>query len=187
MLFIFSMPVSIRHLWQHKTVVFLHWCLIRAVLMPTVKLFTTLAFSFERRQRKPLLSVQADQERAQRPRRQRRSPQAEHHPRPAGAKPSGRGVARPVSVQPVPQPLQRITRRIARIVPRSVQSDARSGGPAQPAAGVGLRKFGRRRNRKWRFGGDGRTDAAPAEVLAVREYQRVTVSLNFSSSPTVIS
>ncbi len=28
MLFIFSTPVSIRHLWQLKTVVFLHWCLI---------------------------------------------------------------------------------------------------------------------------------------------------------------
>ncbi len=28
MLFIFSTPVLIRHLWQHKTVVFLHWCLI---------------------------------------------------------------------------------------------------------------------------------------------------------------
>jgi hypothetical protein len=28
MLFIFSMPVLIRHLWQPKTVVFLHWCLM---------------------------------------------------------------------------------------------------------------------------------------------------------------
>ncbi len=28
MLFIFSTPVFIRHLWQLKTVVFLHWCLI---------------------------------------------------------------------------------------------------------------------------------------------------------------
>ncbi len=27
MLFIFSTPVLIRHLWQLKTVVFLHWCL----------------------------------------------------------------------------------------------------------------------------------------------------------------
>ncbi len=33
MLFIFSTPVLIRHLWQLKTVVFLHWCLIRAVLL----------------------------------------------------------------------------------------------------------------------------------------------------------
>ena len=30
MLFIFF-NTSVRHLWQHKTVVFLHWCLIRAV------------------------------------------------------------------------------------------------------------------------------------------------------------
>ncbi len=29
----FSTPVLIRHLWQLKTVVFLHWCLIRAVLL----------------------------------------------------------------------------------------------------------------------------------------------------------
>jgi hypothetical protein len=33
MLFIFSTPVLIRHLWQLKTVVFLHWCLIYAVLL----------------------------------------------------------------------------------------------------------------------------------------------------------
>ncbi len=32
MSFIFSTPVLIRHLWQHKTVVFIHWCLICAVL-----------------------------------------------------------------------------------------------------------------------------------------------------------
>jgi hypothetical protein len=37
MLFIFSTPVLIRHLWQLKTVVFLHWCLICPVLsMPTM-------------------------------------------------------------------------------------------------------------------------------------------------------
>ncbi len=30
----FSMPVLIKHLWQLETVVFLHWCLIRAVLLP---------------------------------------------------------------------------------------------------------------------------------------------------------
>ncbi len=30
MLLIFSTIVLIRHLWQFKTVVFLHWCLIRA-------------------------------------------------------------------------------------------------------------------------------------------------------------
>ncbi len=33
MLFIFSTPVLIRYLWQLKTVVFLHWCLICAVLL----------------------------------------------------------------------------------------------------------------------------------------------------------
>ncbi len=37
MLFIFSMPVFIRHLWPHKTVVFMHWCLIRAVLLHSTK------------------------------------------------------------------------------------------------------------------------------------------------------
>jgi hypothetical protein len=31
-LFIFSTPVLIRHLWQLKTVVFLHWCLMCVVL-----------------------------------------------------------------------------------------------------------------------------------------------------------
>ncbi len=30
MLFIFSTPVLIRHLWQLKTVVFLYWCKIHA-------------------------------------------------------------------------------------------------------------------------------------------------------------
>ena len=33
MLLIFSTPVLIRHLWQLKTVVFLHWCLICAALL----------------------------------------------------------------------------------------------------------------------------------------------------------
>ncbi len=33
MLFIFSIPGLIRHLWQLKTVVFLHWCLICAILL----------------------------------------------------------------------------------------------------------------------------------------------------------
>ncbi len=40
MLFIFSTPVLIRHLWQLKTVFFLHWCLIFAVLL--VSLCSTL-------------------------------------------------------------------------------------------------------------------------------------------------
>ncbi len=30
-MFIFTTPVLIRHLWQLKTVVFLHWCLICSV------------------------------------------------------------------------------------------------------------------------------------------------------------
>jgi hypothetical protein len=30
---IFSTPVLIKHQWQLKTVVFQHWCLIRAVLL----------------------------------------------------------------------------------------------------------------------------------------------------------
>jgi hypothetical protein len=33
MLFIFSTPVLIRHLWQLKTIVFLRWCLICTVLL----------------------------------------------------------------------------------------------------------------------------------------------------------
>ena len=32
----FSTPVLIRHLWQLKTIVFLHWCLIRAILLVPV-------------------------------------------------------------------------------------------------------------------------------------------------------
>ncbi len=36
MLLIFSMPVLIRHLWQLKTFVFLHWCLINALLLGCV-------------------------------------------------------------------------------------------------------------------------------------------------------
>jgi hypothetical protein len=33
MLFILSIPVLIRHLWQLNTVVFQHWCLICAILL----------------------------------------------------------------------------------------------------------------------------------------------------------
>ncbi len=32
MLFIFSMPVLIRHLWQLKSDVFLHWCIKCSIL-----------------------------------------------------------------------------------------------------------------------------------------------------------
>jgi hypothetical protein len=40
MLFIFSTPVLIKHLRQFKTIVFLHWCLICALLflkLPKIK------------------------------------------------------------------------------------------------------------------------------------------------------
>ncbi len=37
MLFIFSTPVLIRHLWQLKTVVFLYLCLIHTVLFQIFK------------------------------------------------------------------------------------------------------------------------------------------------------
>ncbi len=33
---IFSTPVLTRHLWQLKTVLFLHWWLIHAVLLPLI-------------------------------------------------------------------------------------------------------------------------------------------------------
>ncbi len=39
MLFIFSTPVLIRHLWQLKTVDFLHWCLIRALPLKYLEFF----------------------------------------------------------------------------------------------------------------------------------------------------
>ncbi len=37
MFFILSTPVLIRHLWQLKTVVFLHWCLICTVPLAAAK------------------------------------------------------------------------------------------------------------------------------------------------------
>jgi hypothetical protein len=39
MLYIFSTPVLIIYPWQLKTVVFLHWCLIHAVLLTNVLKF----------------------------------------------------------------------------------------------------------------------------------------------------
>ncbi len=36
----FSTPVLIKHLWQLNTVVFLHWDLIRAVLLGEVAIHT---------------------------------------------------------------------------------------------------------------------------------------------------
>ncbi len=46
MLFIFSTPEFIRHLWQLKTVVFLHWCLMCAVHMFIVQATGGGRFSF---------------------------------------------------------------------------------------------------------------------------------------------
>jgi hypothetical protein len=45
MLFIFSTPELIRNLWQLKTGVFLHWCIIRAV--PLGKFYPCLMFPGE--------------------------------------------------------------------------------------------------------------------------------------------
>jgi len=39
---LFSTPVLIRHLWQLKTAVFLHWCLIRVVLFNQLMFFANL-------------------------------------------------------------------------------------------------------------------------------------------------
>ena len=39
----FSTLELLRHLWQHKTVVFLHWCLIRALLLVPPSLLTFTA------------------------------------------------------------------------------------------------------------------------------------------------
>ncbi len=46
MLFIFSTPVLVRHLWQLKTVVFLHWCLIRADLLSFCQLAISYTYHF---------------------------------------------------------------------------------------------------------------------------------------------
>jgi hypothetical protein len=34
---VFSTPVFIRHLWQLKTVFFMHWCLLCAVLLALIE------------------------------------------------------------------------------------------------------------------------------------------------------
>jgi hypothetical protein len=46
MFFIFSTPELIRNLWQLKTAVFLHWCLICALPLKRIKL--TPVFRFQR-------------------------------------------------------------------------------------------------------------------------------------------
>ncbi len=77
MLFIFSTPVIIRHLWQLKTIVFLHWCLIRTVLLhetinlvPKKKMnqYLGLARHHLRRHRRPLQCLLPRHLRLQRPR-----------------------------------------------------------------------------------------------------------------------
>ncbi len=47
MLLIFSTLVFIRHLWQFKTVVFLHWCLIRALPLTSFLCFVAQWFSMQ--------------------------------------------------------------------------------------------------------------------------------------------
>ncbi len=53
MVFIFSTPVLIRHLWQLKAVGFLHWCLICAVLL---NIFSS-QLNFENPNDKPTLAA----------------------------------------------------------------------------------------------------------------------------------
>ncbi len=45
MKFIFSIPVLTRHLWQSKTVVFLHWCLLCTVPLSFFNQCATLFLS----------------------------------------------------------------------------------------------------------------------------------------------
>jgi hypothetical protein len=42
MFFNFSTPVLIRHLWQLKTVVFLHWCLKLSVVLAMFFFYNTV-------------------------------------------------------------------------------------------------------------------------------------------------
>ncbi len=56
MLFIFSTPELIRNLWQLKTVVFLHWCLIRAVPLRCILIVTQYTIVNEKLQ---LVLIQA--------------------------------------------------------------------------------------------------------------------------------
>ncbi len=49
MLFIFSTSVLIRHLWQLKTVVFLHWGLICAILLLKQHLSEKKFYNFDDR------------------------------------------------------------------------------------------------------------------------------------------
>jgi hypothetical protein len=46
MLFIFSTPLLIRHLWQFKTVAFLDWCLICSVLL-TISVFFKFPLNYK--------------------------------------------------------------------------------------------------------------------------------------------
>jgi len=47
-MFIFSTPVLIRHLWQFKTVVFLHWCVMGAVLLTNSQTYKRCSILFQR-------------------------------------------------------------------------------------------------------------------------------------------
>ncbi len=51
MLFIFSTSELIRNLWQLKTAVFLHWCLLRAVPFLKFQRVQNFAEDFEKRQK----------------------------------------------------------------------------------------------------------------------------------------
>ncbi len=46
----FLTPVLIRHLWQLKTVVFLHWCLIRVILLKNSYKFEKKTFFSQMKQ-----------------------------------------------------------------------------------------------------------------------------------------
>ncbi len=61
MLFIFSTLVLMRHLWQFKTVVFPHWCLMHAVLLssnPQLHFQATLRSVARKASRKSLASIE---------------------------------------------------------------------------------------------------------------------------------
>jgi hypothetical protein len=48
MFFIFTTQMLIRHLWQHKTAVFLHRCVIHAVLLELFKVFCSITSNFKK-------------------------------------------------------------------------------------------------------------------------------------------
>ncbi len=54
MLFIFSTPELIRHLWQLQTVVFLHWCLMYALPFASYSRLITSVVMFEKDKINPI-------------------------------------------------------------------------------------------------------------------------------------